>query len=200
MPRKPKPRNTVERADLAVAEALAPIRKSAAVKTAGPVAELGDQPPLYAISGAVIAAGLVMDDPRTMRAGARMMAAHAFATFMKGFLKRCIDRTRPWMVAEKGTYVRGKGRHYDGDYNSFPSGHTASSIAVARAVGREYPGLREGSLAAAGSIAILQVIRSKHFATDIAAGAAIGLLAEQAVHALFLTFHPDVAEAELADG
>jgi hypothetical protein len=59
----------------------------------------------------------------------------------------------------------------------------------------EYPGLHQGTLIAAASIATLQVVRSRHFTTDIIAGAIIGLAAEQAINALFVRFHPDVARA-----
>ena len=44
----------VERKEIAVARKLAPATRHPAVKAAGALSELGDQPPLYAISGGVI--------------------------------------------------------------------------------------------------------------------------------------------------
>lgn len=178
----------VEQADLEVAEHLAPFHDSLPVRALGPIAEIGDQPPLYALAGGVIAAGLARRDWRLTHTGARLMAAHVAATVLKTILKRCVDRTRPARIAKDGTYKMGKGRRYETEYNSFPSGHTASSIAVARALGREYSELRGPALAAAGGIAGLQVIRSKHFPSDIVAGAAIGLAAEKAVDLMFRRF------------
>ena len=175
----------VEQVDLEVAEHLAPFHDSFPVRALGPIAEMGDQPPLYALTGGVIAAGLVTRDCRLTHSGARLMAAHVAATLLKTVLKRCVDRTRPARIAKDGAYKMGKGRRYETAYNSFPSGHTASSVAVALALGREYPGLHGVALGAAGSIAGLQVIRSKHFPSDIVAGAAIGLAAEKAVDLIF---------------
>jgi membrane-associated phospholipid phosphatase len=184
--------NPIERGDIAVAEALTPVSQERAVKLVGKVGELGDQPPLYMLSGGVIAAGLATGDGRTLRAGARMLAAHALATMIKNVLKRSVDRTRPNLIAERGQYQSGKGTRFDTEYNSFPSGHTASSIAVARSLGREYPGQHGTSLALASTIAGLQVVRGKHYLSDVAAGVAIGFAAEAAVDGLFRRFHPDV--------
>ena len=178
----------VEQADLEVAERLNPFQDSLPVRAVGPIAEIGDQPPLYALTGGVMAAGLATRDWHLTHCGARMMAAHVAATVLKTILKRCVDRTRPSRISKDSAYKLGKGRRYESDYNSFPSGHTASSIAVARALGRAYPELHGAALAAAGGIAGLQVIRSKHFPSDIVAGAAIGLTAEKAVELIFRRF------------
>ncbi|HVM38398.1 MAG TPA: phosphatase PAP2 family protein [Sphingomicrobium sp.] len=184
--------NPIERGDIAVAEALTPVSEQPAVQLAGRAGELGDQPPLYMLSGGVIAAGLATGDARTLRAGARMLAAHAIATMIKNLLKRSVDRTRPSLIAENDQYESGKGTRFDTEFNSFPSGHTASSVAVARALGREYPGQHHMALALASGIAGLQVVRGKHYLSDVAAGMAIGIAAEAAVDALFRRFHPDL--------
>lgn len=184
--------NPIEKGDIAVAEALTPVSEQPAIKLFGKAGELGDQPPLYMLSGGVIAAGLATGDARTLRAGARMLAAHAVATMIKNVFKRCVDRTRPNLISENDQYESGKGTRFDTEYNSFPSGHTASSIAVARALGREYPGQKDMALGLASSIAGLQVIRGKHYLSDIAAGVAIGIAAEAAVDGLFRRFHPDL--------
>jgi membrane-associated phospholipid phosphatase len=184
--------NAIERGDIAAAEALTPVSEQPAVKLFGKIGELGDQPPLYLLSGGVIAAGLATANPRTLRAGARMLAAHALATMFKNVGKRMVDRTRPSLIAEDGEYESGKGTRFDTEYNSFPSGHTASSIAVARALGREYPEKQGTGLALASTIAGLQVVRGKHYPSDVVAGAAIGVMAEAAVDSMFRRFHPDV--------
>jgi len=181
--------NPVERLDIRVAERLEPVRNTrAAEKVAGFIAEFGDQPPIYAMTGAVVVTGAAMRDWQLTRTGARMLAAHVAATTLKTILKMSIDRTRPNMAAENGHYEVGKGEHYEPDYNSFPSGHTASSIAVARALGRDRPGLHGAALLAASTVAGLQVVRNKHFLSDIAAGVAIGLVAEKAVDLIFRRF------------
>lgn len=182
----------VEQQDVELARLVVPLRNSSAVKAVGPIAELMDQPPLYALCGAVIAAGMGRGDARLLRAGARMLAAHALAIMAKNFFKRSVDRTRPARLATKGSYERGPGKRFESAYNSFPSGHTASAVAVSRAFGREYPGMAGPALAGASLLSALQLIRSKHFATDIVAGASLGLIAEGLVDQAFRRLHPDV--------
>jgi membrane-associated phospholipid phosphatase len=173
-----KQANRVERADIAVAEAFTPIRKRKVVKALGAASEVGDQPPLYALSAGVLAAGILTKDRATARAGLRMLAAHFLTIRAKNLGKHLIDRTRPDLIPEQGRYEMRKGKRFDTDYNSFPSGHTASSVAVARAVGREFPGLHGGAIGLASVIAGAQVVRSKHYVSDLVAGAAIGIAAE----------------------
>ena len=177
--KKRRPSNGVEKADLAIADALTPIRKHPAVKALGSASEVGDQPPLYVIAASVLGTGLAMGDRRAAKAGLRMIASHFIAIRIKNAAKHLVDRTRPNLIPEQGRYEVRKGERFDSDYNSFPSGHTASSLAVARALGREYPSLHGGALGLAGAIAAAQVVRSKHYASDLVAGALIGLAAEK---------------------
>ncbi len=122
-----------------------------------------------------------------------MLAAHALAIFAKNVFKRSVDRTRPARLGTEGTYERGPGKRFQSDYNSFPSGHTASAMAVARAFGREYRDMAAPALGTASLLSSLQLVRSKHFATDIVAGASLGLIAEGLVDQAFRRLHPDVA-------
>ena len=177
--KRKQPANPIEKADLAIAEAFTPVRKRPGVKLLGELSEVGDQPPLYVITGAVLATGLGMGDRRTTKAGLRMIVSHFLAIRLKNLAKRLVDRTRPHLIPEQGRYELRKGRRFDSDYNSFPSGHTASSLAVARALGREYPAQHGAALALAGAIAGAQVVRSKHYASDLVAGAVVGLVAEK---------------------
>jgi membrane-associated phospholipid phosphatase len=63
---------------------------------------------------------------------------------------------------------------------SFPSGHSAGAVAAARAFAREYPEHGLAAVGAAGFLALLQIVRSAHYPTDVAAGIGVGLLAEKA--------------------
>ncbi|QIK79574.1 phosphatase PAP2 family protein [Sphingomonas piscis] len=176
-----KPKTPVEKADLAVAKSLTPLRKRKPVKIAGTISDVGDQPPMYLITGAVLATGVLMGDRRTAKVGFRMLASHFVAIRLKNLAKRLVDRTRPDLIPEQGKYELRKGQRYESDYNSFPSGHTASPVAIARALGREFPGQHGAALAVAGTIGSTQVIRSKHYLSDVVAGALIGLAAEAIV-------------------
>ncbi|MCW3797249.1 phosphatase PAP2 family protein [Sphingomonas sp. BN140010] len=176
--------NSLEQADLAVAGTLLPLSGDLAVRAIGAVSDLSDQEPLYAASAAVIATAAVMRDNRTLQTGLRLLATHLFATALRGVVKQTVDRTRPIAAAERGHYELGPGERYESDFNSFPSGHSAGAVAVARVIARRYPGASGPALGLAAASAGAQVLRSKHYLTDVVAGAAIGWMAEELLHAL----------------
>lgn len=174
----------LEEVDAAVADVLVPYAEHALIMAIGEISDLSDQEPLYAGAAAVIATGLIMRDGPTIQAGTRVLAAHLFATALRGVVKRLVDRTRPDAAARNEEYELSEGSRYESDFNSFPSGHSAGAFAVARAVSREYPGGAIPALTLASAAGVAQVVRSKHFVTDVVAGIAIGLIAEAAVDLL----------------
>lgn len=177
--------NPVEEADLAVAERLGRYRDDPAIRTAGALSEFADQPPLLTACGAVLACGLVRGDPRMASAGGRMLASVLLATAMKSALKRLVGRTRPHMLLDQGRYEVEAFGPDNGDWQSFPSGHTAGAVAAARALGREFPGARGPAYAGAAAVAAIQIPRAKHYPVDVVAGALLGLVAEAAVDRAF---------------
>lgn len=151
------------------------------------VGKAGDQPPMLSLSATVLALGLLSERPRMMFAGARMIAAHLIATGAKHVVKRRIDRERPASRRDgKAPHPR-PGRKDSKRMTGFPSGHTAGTIAVARAFGRAYPEHAARAVGAAGLVAVAQVATRKHYLTDMLAGLAIGLAAEAAVAKLVPT-------------
>jgi membrane-associated phospholipid phosphatase len=137
-----------------------------------------------ALSGAVLAYGVLRGDRHATETGARMLGSLVLATLIKTGLKHVVARTRPNVLLEEGRYeVRPLGPA-DGSWHSFPSGHTAGSVAVARAVGRMYPQARTIAYGAAAAIALVQIPRGAHYLTDVAAGALVGVAAEAAVNGL----------------
>ena len=184
------PAERLAEADLATAKAAARLEKTAFARFLDPVADLGDQPSLRILCGSTIAVGLVGGDRRLLRAGLRMLAAHTLATLAKDFVKRRIDRTRPRSaVGRPGKDHRlSPGRDESKEETSFPSGHAAGAVAVARAFARDYPDRAAPAYAAAGLLSLAQIPRCAHYPTDIAAGAAIGLAAESLAAAAFSRF------------
>ncbi len=183
---------TVERVDIAVTEAMDDHRDRPVVKALGFLSEIGDQPPLRLLTLGASAVGLWSGDPRLTRTGIRMFAAHSLATGIKTLIKRSIDRTRPYKALDDH-YRMEAGDSGEHALSSFPSGHTAGSLAVSQALARDYPNSRGAGLAATAAIAAIQVPRARHFVSDIVAGAAIGWAAEQVSSRLF-----DWAEEKLA--
>ncbi len=145
------------------------------------VAEAGDQPPLIALSVATLAFGLATRRPRVAQAGARMLASHLLATGIKTIVKRSVDRTRPHAVATGKGYRLKPGTTRAHDQTSFPSGHTAGAVAVAAAAARIFPDATPTFAGAAAGIGALQLPTGKHYASDVAAGAVVGLVSEAIV-------------------
>lgn len=167
-----------EQADVAVAMAAAPARHTLLIRSLGTLSEIADQPPLISACATVAAAGLLTGNRRLARAGARALFAELVATKLKSIVKHRFDRTRPHVVAEGRGYQAEPGHHDQSDMNSFPSGHTAGAVAVARAVARVYPAQAAPAYAIAAGVGVVQVPRSAHYPSDVAAGALVGLVSE----------------------
>ncbi len=184
--RRPQARrrlHPVEHADLAVATAVALDGRTRAARRIGAFAELGDQPPLRLLSALAIVAGAIRRDPKLVRTGLRMLAAHGVATTVKSLIKGRIDRTRPGDAMDKGHYRLDPGDSGQDRLTSMPSGHSAGVAAVAAAIAREYPRAGPAAGLAATAIVAAQLPAKNHYLSDVVAGSAIGLVAEAAVAA-----------------
>ena len=107
------------------------------------------------------------------------------ANGVKELTKLAVNRTRPYMYYDAGTFPKDDVK--DGDWaNSFPSGH--STMAFASATFTSYTFCKyfpdsawripvvAGSYAMAGGVAVLRLSSGNHFMSDVLAGAAIGTL------------------------
>lgn len=174
----PHDHSQAERADLAVAAAAAPARGTMAIRLLGAISEVADQPPLITLCAATMVAGLVSRNRRLANVGGRMLAAELLATALKSAIKKRVDRTRPHAVLDGQDYAMEPGDSPESRNNSFPSGHTAGAVAVARAIARTYPDGAVTAYVTAAAVAAIQIPRAKHYPSDIAAGTAIGLAAD----------------------
>ncbi len=176
---------SVEQADRDVTLKVAEHRDRPAVKAVGFLAEIGDQPQLVATSIGTSVIGLIARRPDMIRGGVRMLAAHAAATFVKSAIKSSIDRTRPAKAIEDGKARFEPGDSDDHEQTSFPSGHTAGAVAVARAAARDIDGAGAPAAVITGMVAAAQPINGKHYLSDLVVGAAVGWIAEALVSAVF---------------
>lgn len=181
---------TVEEADLAVSMEAAKLRHHPVTEAAGLLSELADQPPMFTLSAALLAAGLIAGRPRLAEAGGRMLASVALATAAKAAIKASVVRTRPNVVLEEGRYESGLWGPNEGPMNSFPSGHTANAVAAARALARAYPRLHGIGHLTAAAFGVIQVPRATHHPLDVAAGALVGYASEAAVDRLWPRLAP----------
>ncbi len=168
----------LEAVDMAVVEAAEAQKYHPAVRAVRAIGTLGDQPPMLALSATLLAQGWRDDDRRLMRAGTRMLASELVTIIIKDLVKRAVTRTRPHLLRDEGRYEVRTGGPRDGAYSSFPSGHTAGAVAVARALTREYPQTAIPAYALAATVAVGQIPECAHYPTDVAAGAMVGLASE----------------------
>lgn len=182
-PDLPADASIIEKADVAVAKAVAPVSRSPVMRALGTLSEVGDQPQMRILCAGVIGWGLYRGDARLAGAGLRMLVAHSVATGMKTLVKHRVDRTRPTVLVEEGRYEMARGKSREHDESSFPSGHTAGAVAVAAALAHDYPRAAPAAYAAAAAIAVLQVPRCTHYPSDVGAGAAVGLAAAAVTNA-----------------
>src|SRR3954447_20743109 len=178
------PVSDLEKADIKLGKKIAKHRHHPVAKAAGKAGKLGDQGPLYALSSGVLAVGVVSRDRRLTDTGLSMLAAVGIADVAKRVAKSLVRRTRPKALLEEGDYEADIGGSDSKKKQSFPSGHTACTVAAARAFARNVP---EGSAAAAlaaTALGLSRVAKGEHWPLDLAAGAAIGFVAE-ACSALF---------------
>ena len=174
----------VQEADAAVVDAVEPIRKTPPVKLLSTLSEIGDQPQIRALSGALFATGLIRGDRRLMRAGVRMLASHELATALKNLVKHRVDRTRPRSRDEAvDAHKMQPGDNHAKEETSFPSGHSAGAASAARAFARELPDYAGAAYTIGAGVALAQIPRCAHYPTDVGAGLVIGIASELAVDA-----------------
>ena len=167
--------------DRRVCDACLPYKDSAPVRTAGFVGQVGDQEQMRVLAGGIVLGGLLLRDPRLLRAGLRMAASHELATLIKDFVKKRVDRMRPRSVDGSTDHEPEEGRRTDKEHTSFPSGHSAGAMAGAAALGAVYPEHRGKALAVGLTVGAIQVPTCAHYPSDVVTGLAIGASADAAV-------------------
>jgi membrane-associated phospholipid phosphatase len=178
------PVSDVEKADIELGTKLAKHRHHPVARAAHKAGKFADQDPLYAMSSGLLAVGVVCRDRRVTDTGLSMLASIAAADVGKRIVKRFVKRTRPHVLLDGGRYEAESGGSERKPEQSFPSGHTACTVAAARALSRNVPEASVAAVAASVGIGISRIAKGAHWPLDVAAGAVIGLIAE-AFTALF---------------
>jgi len=146
---------------------------------AGRLSEYGDWPELMLIGliGTLIARWL-----RSVR-WQRILIAAIIASTLAGMTinlsRLTTGRTRPRAAAEMGWYGPKHGEKWligEADFNSFPSGHTATAVGFAGVILFAAPGWGLLALCAASSVAISRILLGAHHPSDVITAATISLV------------------------
>ncbi|TKB71080.1 MAG: phosphatase PAP2 family protein, partial [Nitrospira sp.] len=89
---------------------------------------LGDWRVLLGVSGVLLALGALGGDPSLRQAGVATLIAHAYAAGTVQTLKHLVGRARPRLTYETSVVI---GPNFNSGFDSFPSGHTTASVAIA---------------------------------------------------------------------
>lgn len=134
---------------------------------------LGDGRQLLAASAILLAVGWAYPPSRGMRTGIETLWAHGIATVLVHTVKHLVGRPRPkfsmsgdWEMAP--SLVSG--------FDSFPSGHTTATFALAAVLARRFPHYSLLFLGTGAFVALSRVLRGSHFTTDVFGGAVLGLV------------------------
>jgi undecaprenyl-diphosphatase len=134
---------------------------------------LGHGMTLILISVGIGIVGYVWKRDRIIRAGWQCFFAWGIAGLIIRIIKILFGRPRPRFMHQDQWQI---GPSLQGGLDTFPSGHSAASFAVAAVLARHFPKGAWFWYGAAGFVAISRIMRGSHFPSDALAGSLIGFL------------------------
>ncbi|UCE63544.1 MAG: phosphatase PAP2 family protein [Nitrospirota bacterium] len=134
---------------------------------------LGKGTTLLLFSVGIGIVGYVWNRDRLKRAGWQSLIAHGIAGLIVQIIKILLGRPRPYFMHQDHWPI---GPSLQGGLNTFPSGHSAASFAVAAVLARHFPKAAWIWYAVAGFVAISRIMEGDHFPSDVLAGSLIGFL------------------------
>lgn len=129
---------------------------------------------LVLLSAALLAIGWAMSWRNLLAAGWQTLLAHGLVALFGNGLKHLVGRPRPKFVHSGGWQLTPS---WESGLDSFPSGHTAASFAVATVLAKRFPAGAVLFFGTAGFVGLSRVLRGSHFSTDVAAGILFGVMA-----------------------
>jgi membrane-associated phospholipid phosphatase len=128
---------------------------------------------LVFVSLFLLAIAWALEKPSIKSLAIQTLVAHGIAALLANVLKHLIGRPRPKFVHSgewemSFSLVSG--------LDSFPSGHSTASFAIATVLSKRFPIATPLCLGIALFVGISRVLRGSHFPTDVMGGAIIGIL------------------------
>ncbi len=134
---------------------------------------LGHGSTLILISVGLGIVGYMGKGLRFIRAGWQSLIAHGIAGLIIQIIKILLGRPRPQFMHQDHWLI---GPTLQGGMNTFPSGHSAASFAVAAVLARHFPKGAWVWYGMAAFVAISRIMKGAHFPSDALAGSLIGFL------------------------
>ena len=134
---------------------------------------IGEGTHLVVFSLVLVGAGWLFSSAAVRHAGIQTLLAHGLAALMVNGLKHLIGRPRP-KFAHSGDWQFSPS--WVSGYESFPSGHSAASFAVATVLAKRFPAVAPLCIGVAAFVMLSRVLRGAHFPTDVVGGAVVGVL------------------------
>jgi membrane-associated phospholipid phosphatase len=134
---------------------------------------IGEGSHLVAVSAVLLAIGWSLKKQVFKEAGFQSLLAHGLAAALGNGLKHLIGRPRPKFV-HSGEWQFTPS--WASGLDSFPSGHTMASFAVATVLAKRFPVFGPLCLCIAAFVGLSRILRGSHFPTDVLGGAILGVL------------------------
>lgn len=132
---------------------------------------IGDGRQLLIVSAILLAVGWLFPASRGIVTGIQSLWAHGLATVFVHTVKHLAGRPRPkfsssgdWTIVPSLT----------SGFDSFPSGHTTATFALAIVLSRRFPWLAALFMGIAALVALSRVVRGSHFPSDVFGGWVLG--------------------------
>lgn len=147
---------------------------------------LGRFEAVSALAGGLYLVGGAAHHPEMHRAGLRALESLAISSVGTTALKIMVGRARPGDGREEDTFHPFR---LSSTSWSFPSGHTSAVFAVAGALsselGHDHPWVPFVAYPAATWVGVSRIVDGRHWATDVLAGAVVGLLSSRLASSWF---------------
>lgn len=134
---------------------------------------LGDGRQLLAVSAILLAVGWAYPPSRGIQTGVETLWAHGIATVLVHTVKHLVGRPRPKFSASGDWEIAPS---LMSGFDSFPSGHTTATFALALVLARRFPHYSLLCFGLGAFVALSRVLRGSHFITDVFGGSVLGLV------------------------
>lgn len=132
---------------------------------------LGDGRQLLIVSAILLAVGWMLPASRGLVTGVQTLWAHGLATVLVHTVKHLVGRPRPKFSASGDWSIAPS---LASGFDSFPSGHTTATFALAVVLSRRFPLLAALFIGIAAFVALSRVLRGSHFPSDVFGGWVLG--------------------------